>query len=115
MYADAGGCRHQQSLTTAEQVVVFRLNFMSHPWCIIGLMTGKISVAFLILRFQSATRWRTWLVVGLCTPLVVVSVLNVVVIFAQCRPVELLWDKSKKGKCLDPTVAPIIGKVGGSK
>jgi len=115
MYADAGGCRHQQSLTKAEQVVVFRLNFLSHPWCIIGLMTGKLSVAFLILRFQSPTKWRTRLIVGLCTPMILMCVLNVTVIFSQCQPVQFLWDKRRQGKCIDPTISPTIGKVVGSR
>ncbi|EPE30124.1 CHP3 [Glarea lozoyensis ATCC 20868] len=114
MYANAGGCRHQQSLTKPEQVIVFRLNFLSHPWCIIGLLTGKLSVAFLILRFQSPTRWRTRLIIGLCAPLVLMVMVNVTVIFTQCRPVQFLWDKDKGGKCIDPIISPTIGKVVGS-
>jgi len=91
IYTLAGGCRHQSSLTPAQIERTTRLNWISQPMCVGGLTTGKISIACLIYRLQSPTRWRTKLLIGLCSFMCALNSVCIILMFTQCRPVELLW------------------------
>ncbi|KAH8590752.1 hypothetical protein B0O99DRAFT_745051 [Bisporella sp. PMI_857] len=117
IYALAGGCKHQSSLTDAQITKTTRLNWISQPMCVGGLTAGKISVACLIYRLQSPTRWRTKLLIGLCSFMVALNSVCIILMFTQCRPVELLWDHSPtgpKGHCIDHNIVARINQCAAS-
>ena len=118
IYTLAGGCRHQSTLTLAQIERTTRLNWISQPMCVGGLTTGKISIACLIYRLQSPTRWRTKLLIGLCGFMCVLNSICIILMFTQCRPVELLWkqgDDRPPGKCIDHVVVARINQCAASK
>lgn len=117
IYADEGGCRHAASLADAQITSTGRLNWISQPICVAGLTTGKISVACLNLRLQPPTRWRTNLLVGLCTLMVCVNTTLVILMFTQCIPVNRLWSPPSlvaDGHCFNPDVISIVTQAGSS-
>jgi hypothetical protein len=106
------------SLTWDQISETGRLNWISQPLCLAALTTGKISVACLIYRLQSPTRWRTNFLIGLCTFMFIMNSILVVIIFTQCIPVQLLWDHSPTaptGHCINPNILSILAQFAGSK
>lgn len=104
VYAVYGGGRHIWALSPDVVSQTTEINWVSQVFCIIGIATGKISVALLISRLMGKSKWRRivlW-VVSIITMLW--SILIVIIIFAQCKPAQALWDK-KLGVCynLDKT------------
>jgi hypothetical protein len=85
--------------------------------CVGGLTTGKISVACLIYRLQSPTRWRTTLLIGICSLMCVINSVVIILMFTQCIRVQLLWDHSPttpKGHCFNPNVVAIMSQSASS-
>ncbi|KAG9244179.1 hypothetical protein BJ878DRAFT_507432 [Calycina marina] len=103
VYELAGEYCHRNTLTPS-QLRVIQLNRMSQPICIGALSTSKISVACLIYRTQSPTNWRTGLLVVSCAFTVVLNGVAIVLMFTQCRSVELLrrhGDDRPDRRCID--------------
>ncbi|KAG8531973.1 uncharacterized protein KY384_003609 [Bacidia gigantensis] len=72
-----------------------------------ALGTGKASVAFLILRIMGKSFWRrAFLIYGAMIASFVFCSLAIILTFAQCRPVEALWNPSLvemgKARCWPP-------------
>ena len=94
-------------MVPTEAVRVSRLNWIIQPFVIIALATGKISVAFLILRIMGKSRWRrVFLIYFAMGGSFVFCSVAIILTFAQCRPVEALWNPSLvltgKAKCWPP-------------
>ena len=55
-----GGCRHLYYLekNPTHAIKAIRINWINQPFQIISLATGKISVAFLIMRIMGKSTWR---------------------------------------------------------
>ena len=85
VYALAGGAQHLSSLSPLQVVQITRLNWISQPFCIAGLVAGRLSVACLIKRLQSPTLWRTSLLWGLMIVLVLYSFVEIVLVYTQVR------------------------------
>ncbi|KAM0302193.1 hypothetical protein ACHAO8_011594 [Botrytis cinerea] len=117
IYANDGGCRHAATLTPQQLINTARLNWISQPLCVAGLTTCKISVACLILRLQSPTPWRTKLLVGLCTVMLLMNISVVTLMFTQCTPVRMLWDPASApyGHCIKSNVVSIMSQSASSK
>ena len=84
-----------------------RINWLAQPFMIMALATGKISVAFLILRIMRKSVWRRgFLVYGAMIGSFVFCSIAVILTFAQCRPVTALWDPrllvKGEAKCWPP-------------
>lgn len=71
-----------------------------------SIAIGKISVAFLIERLAGPRDWRKWLLRGISITVFVSAVITFTLFYAQCQPVEAIWDKSMikngTGSCWDP-------------
>ncbi|TEY23441.1 hypothetical protein BOTCAL_1478g00010 [Botryotinia calthae] len=116
IYANDGGCRHAATLTPQQLIDTARLNWISQPLCVAGLTTCKISVACLILRLQSPTPWRTKLLVGLCTVMLLMNISVVTLMFTQCTPVRILWDPASapNGHCIKSNIVSIMSQSASS-
>ena len=102
VYTSFGGTKHVFDLQPTQISSAMEWNLISLVFCIGSISTGKISVALLIYRLQSPSRWRTWLLWFLSVSSVVVAVLIVGLEFAQCTPARKLWIPTLDGSCWDP-------------
>ena len=86
-----GGCRHLYYLekNPAQAIKAIRINYIAQPFTVIALATGKISIAFLIMRIMGKSVWRRafliWVVMIGSTLFCGITIL---LTFVQCRPVE---------------------------
>lgn len=105
---DYGGGRHLYHLVTEGEErlqLVAKLSWVSQPFCIMALGTGKISVALLLLRFllpsQKWLRWSLWF----CLITVNLALATAVLLtFLQCSPPSKLWNQKLDGTCWPPTL-----------
>lgn len=105
--ASHGGARHLYYLTPDNIEYVLKVDWISQPFNIMSLMTGKMSVAFLILRLLGPSAfWRKWfLYINLVLNFVLGS-LTAIFTFAQCNPPRALWVGTAKlphVKCWNPS------------
>ena len=104
-----GGARHLYYLKPDQIIEVLKYNFLSQPFGAMASMSGKCSVAFLVLRLIGPnTFWRKWCLyvnVGVYT---VITVISIIVTFVQCRPSRALWEPVAGAKCWDPKISADI-------
>ena len=112
------GCRHLFYLTPQQAMSSIRLNWMTQPVIITSLAFGKISVALLILRILARSFWRRMFLYISMIGTFLFCWLGVVVTFAQCRPVQALWDpkllQTGKATCWNPKLETNISIFVGS-
>lgn len=109
------GCRHSYYLNPGELSSVVRLNWVIQPFHIMALATGKISVAFLIIRIMGKSTWRRrFLYFSMISNFLFCS-LAIIFTFAQCKPVQALWDPMVKAKCWRPESQSHFSTFVGSK
>ena len=106
--------RHVYYLSRELSVKATKLDWISQAFVISAVTTGKISVAFLILRISN-TKWHTWFLHTINVILVIINVPVIVLTYAQCKPAALLWDPSLHGYCWDPYHFEILGYFQGCK
>ncbi|CZR60532.1 uncharacterized protein PAC_10428 [Phialocephala subalpina] len=100
------------TVSQAQQTVM--LGVISVP--IWGFSVGfiKISMAFLLLRFQQNTAWR-WFLYALIGVIAVVMIASSIFAIVQCLPLAAVWDRTIVGaKCISPSHIRIVSNfVGG--
>ncbi|TWU70622.1 hypothetical protein ED733_000770 [Metarhizium rileyi] len=104
-----GGMRHLSYLSPAEKLEAGKWSWISQPFVIMGFATGKISVGLLLLRVVWETaHWRKRMVIFAISSAFVITVINIVLTFAQCSPPEALWNPalvaSGEATCLPPYI-----------
>ncbi|KAL8881778.1 MAG: hypothetical protein Q9198_001089 [Flavoplaca austrocitrina] len=113
VYAGKGYARHMFYLKPPQLSHAGELNAISRSLCVLGIGIGKVSVAFLIERFAGPSKWRKYLLRSISISIVVSALLTVILFYAQCQPVQALWDKSLlkagKAKCWDPVPLATAG------
>lgn len=111
VYAHDGGCRHAFYLSAASREFALKLSWSAQSLGILAIATGKVSVAFLILRMVPQDRLRQWLLgIGAGT-IAILHVCQCIMIYAQCRPPRALWAFNVKGNCWPPEVIADIAMV----
>lgn len=108
-----GGTRHLIYLTDPSHLTyVLKLEYIAQPFGIVAVGTGKISVAFLILRILGQTgKWRQRFLWCLIVITLIFTSTNAIFNFTQCSPAAALWDLSLRptASCWDPTVEDNYG------
>ena len=103
---DHGGARHLHYLTPENIEYVLKVDWISQPFNITSLMTGKMSVIFLLLRLLGPSSfWRKWFLYVNIVLNFVFGSLTVIFTFAQCNPPRALWEGTTKlpnAKCWNP-------------
>ena len=90
------------------------MNWISQPFCIMAIATGKISVAFLILRILAVTGiWKRRILYCAIYSVFLCATVNTILIFTQCIPTRALWTPSVAlhAKCFSPTILTICAMV----
>ena len=85
-------------------MLAVKFNWLSQPFHVMSTCFGKISIAILILRILAPNKLRTWFLYSLIALLLIVNVVCVVFIFAQCNPPKALWRTAIHGNCWSPKV-----------
>lgn len=86
-----GGCRHLYYLERdpGQAIKAIRLNWITQPFAIMSLATGKISVAFSIMRFMGDSKWRrAFLIWVSMIGSTIFCGIAIILTCVQCRPVE---------------------------
>ena len=96
--------RHMYYLDTHQQTMAFKLDLISQPFSILSAGFGKVSIALLLLRIMVKNKPRQYFLYGLIACLMIINVVCIIIIMAQCSPVSALWDFSIKGRCWSPMV-----------
>lgn len=109
------GCRHLYYLSPSEVLPALRLIWINQSFAIAPLATGKISVAFLILRIMGPSTWRRRLLYFCIASNLIFSSLAIIWNYVQCTPVEALWDPSVKAKCWKPETQASLSVFNASK
>lgn len=105
--------RHVYYLDSARAVFSVKLLRITEFMLIFSTIFLKISICLFLKRFfLTSKRWVVflWSFIVFNT---IVSLFDAVVIFPQCTPVELNWDRSVKGHCWSDTAINAIGIVQG--
>ena len=102
------GQRHLYYLPPSQKEYASKLDWISQPFNIMSLATGKVSVALLILRLLGPSAfWRRFLLYTICILSIVLGILGATFTFVQCKPARTLWEgpiKNPNAKCWDPSV-----------
>lgn len=108
--ASIGGYRHVYYLTEDRIVEALKINFILRVPVFLSYATVKMSIGAFILRIiRKQQRWQgivIW-VTMVMTP--VVNVVACIMLFVQCRPVEVVWDPRIPGKCWDMKIQTRFG------
>ncbi|OQN96682.1 hypothetical protein B0A48_17322 [Cryoendolithus antarcticus] len=97
-----GNGKHRWTLSTHDYQYVDMMTMLTQLFLFPILCLLKVSVCLLVLRIKSTKklRWGLW---GLITLLVVTTLLPVIVLFAECRPMSAYWT-GPATKCWDAKV-----------
>ena len=90
--------QHRYFLSDDEYTNAIMWGWMTQPLLFVILCLTKISICLFILRIRN-TGWLRWFLWGLMIGLVVTTIPPLVVLFAECHPIQATWDKRINGKC----------------
>ncbi|OJJ71859.1 hypothetical protein ASPBRDRAFT_126371 [Aspergillus brasiliensis CBS 101740] len=103
--------RHFQYLSRADQVLA--LKYYTSFQCLSIIATGAGRAAFTlyllnILRQERYLGWILWFIFALQ---IIINIVSVATILAQCQNIDSLWDAHVDTACWDPNVERIYGYV----
>lgn len=79
---------------------------------ILASVIARISIAILLARLFGIRRWFRWYVYTVTALQSFCECLLIIVVWAQCRPVEALWNPSIPHKCWDPEIELAFAYLG---
>lgn len=91
--------RQQSTLQEEDAIKAIMWDYLAQPPAIIGPAFGRISFAMLLLNLVKLMKSRRILLYALIVSQFVVNTLVYVLILAQCKPIESLWDYRVHGEC----------------
>ena len=108
--------QHIWKLQPDRAVTALRYSWIAQAFSVSTVAIGKTSIAlFLLLRIVGAAKWL-WHKIFLYTIMISNIVINLVVIvlvFAQCKPVQKLFDPGVPGHCWNPEITTAYAQFGG--
>lgn len=84
-------------------------DYLAQPTAIMAPAIGRISFALLLLNIIGNAKSRRWFLYGIMVTQFIVNSLTFIFILVQCKPIQLLWDKSLAGSCWDLRVQEYFG------
>lgn len=88
--------------------------FIGEYFCFYSMPLGKASFCVTLLRLTTV-RWHKWILWFIMLSFAIGMMAVGVMQWAQCQPVQKLWDPSVKGSCWHYSVFSIFGIVIGCK
>ncbi len=103
-----GGCRHVYYLIMDQGpnqlIEINRLFYICQVFAIMGLATGRVAVAALILRLMGPSRWRKLFLWFTMISTFLISMLNSILLFAPCKPAAAVWNPFASANCWNPVI-----------
>jgi hypothetical protein len=96
-----GDGRHRYYIDSSDYQTASRLGWYALLLFFVAICLMKISICLLLLRIKNE-RWLRWLIYGMMAGLVLTNGGVVVILLAECRPLDEYWDDM--GTCWDPRV-----------
>lgn len=110
LYVEAGGARHIFYIAPLSQLTkVMRYAVIAQPFGAVACTVSKTSVAGLTLRIAGPnTFWRKWILYIGISIAWALTIVDVALKFAQCKPVRAAWDVEMlptEKQCWNPSVS----------
>lgn len=114
-----GGTRHLAYLSQdpIHMEHAMKMNWIAQAFAIFCLGSGKVAVAFLIVRLLNrASVWRRWSLYVTSALTATNTLLMITLQFAQCEDVTALWNDEvkRRTRCWDPRVQSSFSIYGAS-
>ncbi|KAF5234383.1 hypothetical protein FAUST_7660 [Fusarium austroamericanum] len=88
-----------------KMVMTKILQVVGYPFNIMAYSLPNVAILILIERLVGKTKTMTRRFLRAVVAIqIILAVISIVIIFAQCRPTKMLWDQSAKGECWSPDV-----------
>ena len=112
-----GGFRHLVTIPSDEIPRVLKALWATQPFGIMGIVPGKVAVAFTILRIQGAAGSWTfrWTVYMLSILTLAIAIPTLLLQFLQCDPPKALWTPGIPATCLKPSIQANYAIFSGGK
>ena len=110
--------QHIFALRPEQSILAVKYAWIGQAFSILTFAIAKLSIAlFLLLRIVGAARslWHKVILYFIGLSLLAINVVVVTLVFTQCRPVQKLFDPSRKGHCWDPQITTAYAQFGGGK
>ena len=117
--ASDGGCRHIYYLIAdfglEKVILVGKVFYICQPFAIMGIATGRVSVAVLVLRLMGTSYWRRRFLWFIIFSTLFISMLNSILLFTACTPTAGLWDFTIAANCWNPVIMTDVTIFSSSK
>jgi hypothetical protein len=90
---------HDSDLTPENKVRWTKYFILSNIFALLAVPVAKTSFAVTLLRI-AAKPWHKWAIWFIMVTMNIVMFLVMVLLLAQCQPIERIWDKKVTGHCL---------------
>ncbi|MCJ1311799.1 hypothetical protein MMC25_005472 [Agyrium rufum] len=106
--------KHLADLTNPAVAIpeIIKANWESQTPGILASIVARISIAVLLLRLFNRKEWFRWYIYVVTAAQTLVECLLIIVIWAQCKPVEALWNQAIPHKCWNPKIETDIAYLG---
>ncbi|KIH93044.1 integral membrane protein [Sporothrix brasiliensis 5110] len=96
-----GDGRHRSYIDAGDYQTANRFGWYALLLFFVAICLMKISICLLLLRIKNE-RWLRWLIYGMVAGLLATNGGVVIILLAECRPVDEYWNNM--GACWDPRV-----------
>ena len=90
-------------------------SFVSTAISLYPIALPKFAIALLLVRLLSPSKPTVILLYASATFIVLLSILNMAILLAQCTPIEYTWNKMVGGHCINFEVFTVISLFTGGK
>lgn len=113
--AQVGGTRHVYYLSS--QIIESALKFfwISQCFCVLGLVFGKLSVGFLIMRIGVPKKRTRLLLYFFMVSQFIMGSVAIIFVWAECTPIVKLWKGETPGKCWNPQIVTVWTIINGCR
>jgi hypothetical protein len=105
--------KHIYDITNPEDIIeIVKVNWESTVPGILASITARISIAILLVRLFGVKTWFRWYIYIITASQTIVEILFIIAIWAQCKPVEAIWNPIVSHTCWNPIIQKTLGYLG---
>lgn len=100
------------NMTLDQIIAAEKWAFLTTPFSNVVSILARISITILLIRIFGNRKWFKWFLISFTAFQTVLGLLNIIVIWVQCTPVEAVWDFLVVGaKCWDKRIQQYLTLV----
>lgn len=103
--------RHSQYLSKANQVLALKYYTAFQCLSIVATGAGRAAFTLYLLNILRQERYLGWILWLIFTLQIIINIVSVATILAQCQDINSLWDAHVGTACWNPNVERIYGYV----